>query len=196
MKLYDRSASGNCYKVRLFAALAGITLDIVPVDFAAGEHRHPPLSEWNPLGQLPILRDGTHTLRDSQAILVYLAGIQGDADWWPSHAAAQAEIMQWLSFAANEVQHSLCAARLVLKFDAPLDHAWALKRSSSVLEVLDRHLLEQPWLALGHPTIADCAVFPYVVLAPEGGIDLTPYGHVAAWIARMRQLPGFLPPPA
>ncbi|WP_312572894.1 glutathione S-transferase, partial [Stutzerimonas balearica] len=116
MKLYDLGPSGNCYKVRLFAALADIELERVAVDFANGAHKKPPLSELNPLGQLPILDDGGHIVRDSQAILVYLAGTYGGLAWWPEHARGQAEIVQWLSFAANEIQHSLCAARLVEKF--------------------------------------------------------------------------------
>jgi len=56
---------------------------------------------------------------------------------------------------------------------------------------LQRH----DWLALGRPTIADCAVYPYVVLAPEGGVELEPYSHVARWMKRMEELPGFLPKP-
>lgn len=39
MKLYDMELSGNCYKVRLFAALVGIELELAPVDLAAGEHQ-------------------------------------------------------------------------------------------------------------------------------------------------------------
>lgn len=116
MKLYDLEASGNCYKVRLFAALANIELEKVPVDFLSGAHKQPPLSDMNPLGQLPVLEDGAQVFRDSQAILVYLAGAYGGLAWWPAHPQGQAEIVQWLSFAANEVQHSLCAARLVQKF--------------------------------------------------------------------------------
>ncbi|MBX9607141.1 MAG: hypothetical protein K2Y51_13035 [Gammaproteobacteria bacterium] len=45
----------------------------------------------------------------------------------------------------------------------------------------------------GRPTIADVAVFPYIALAPMGGIDLAPYPAVLAWIARVRALPGFIP---
>ena len=45
------------------------------------------------------------------------------------------------------------------------------------------------------PTIADCAVYPYVVLAPEGDVDLTPYSHVADWMKRLEALPGYLPKP-
>ncbi len=35
MKLYDLDASGNCYKVRLFAALAHIELELIDVTFRA-----------------------------------------------------------------------------------------------------------------------------------------------------------------
>ncbi|GFM72055.1 glutathione S-transferase [Pseudomonas capsici] len=195
MKLYDLDASGNCYKVRLFAALANIELDVVAVDFLAGEHKKPPLSDMNPLGQLPVLEDGSYILRDSQAILVYLAGQYGGLAWWPAHPQGQADIVQWLSFAGNEVQHSLCAARLVQKFGVVLDKAQALEKSSGVLSVLDRHLEHHDWLAIGRPTIADCAVYPYVVLAPEGGVDLAPYANIARWMARIEALPGYLPKP-
>ena len=69
MKLYNLSLSGNCYKVRLFAALAGIDVDIVDVDFLGGEHKRPPLIDLNPWGEIPVLVDGDVVLRDSQAIL-------------------------------------------------------------------------------------------------------------------------------
>ncbi|TGT14446.1 glutathione S-transferase family protein, partial [Mesorhizobium sp. M3A.F.Ca.ET.174.01.1.1] len=40
MKLYDYVLSPSCYKARLMAALAGVKLDIRPVDFHPGaEHR-------------------------------------------------------------------------------------------------------------------------------------------------------------
>lgn len=195
MKLYNLEASGNCYKVRLFAALANIELDMESVDLLSGAHKKPPLIDLNPLAQLPILKDGVHVVRDSQAILVYLAGVYGGLAWWPAHPQGQAEIVQWLSFAANEIQHSLCTARLVQKFGYPLDHSAALAKSPAVLALLDKHLEHNDWLAIGRPTIAECAVYPYVVLAPEGGVDLSPYSHIARWIKRLEALPGYLPKP-
>ena len=48
MKLYDLDLSGNCYKVRLFAALIEVPLTIVPVDFLQGEHKEEPLLTLNP----------------------------------------------------------------------------------------------------------------------------------------------------
>lgn len=195
MKLYDLDASGNCYKVRLLASLANIELELVPVDFLNGAHKKSPLVDLNPLGQVPILEDGSQVLRDSQAILVYLAGVYGGLAWWPAHAQGQAEIMQWLSFAANEIDHSLCAARLVQKFGAELDHSAALEKSCVTLSLLDKHLQHSEWLAVGRPSIAECAVYPYVALGPEGDVDLAPYRHVARWMKQVEALPGYLAKP-
>jgi glutathione S-transferase len=193
MKLYDLEPSGNCYKVRLFAALAKIPLDIVPVDFMGGEHKRSPLIDLNPLGEVPILDDAPVVLRDSQAILVYLASKYGDESWLPRDPAGMAEVMQWLSTAANEIQNGPGAARLVDKFGYAIDKADAVKRAGNILPVIEAHLAKHPWLALDRPTIADCAVMPYIALAPEGGIPLQPYPHIGAWIGRIKALPGFIP---
>lgn len=195
MKLYDLELSGNCYKVRLFAALAKIPLDIVPVDFLDGEHKRPPLIDLNPWGEIPILVDGPVVLRDSQAILVYLATKYGGANWLPHDPAGFAEIIQWLSTAANEIQNGPGAARLVDKFGYAIDKADTLKRAARILPLLDTYLSKHQWLALNQPSIADCAVMPYVALAPEGGISLQPYPYISKWIERIKALPGFIPMP-
>jgi len=195
MQLYDLELSGNCYKVRLFSALLGVQLDLVPVDFLGGEHKGPALTKLNPWGQLPILIDGPLVLRDSHAMLVYLAEKHAATAWWPTDAAARGEITQWLSTSANEVQNGPCAARLVDKFGYKLDKPAALQRSAHILTLLDAHLQHHDWLALGHPTIADIAVFPYVALAGEGGIDLTAYPAIVQWIARIKTIPGYVSMP-
>jgi len=195
MKLYDLVLSGNCYKVRLFAALAHVPLDIVPVDFLAGEHKRAPLIDLNPWGELPILVDGEVVLRDSQAILVYLAQKYAAPQWLPRDPAGMAAVVQWLSTAANEVQNGPASARLVDKFGYAIDKADTLRRSARILPLLEAHLSQHAWLAAAQPTIADCAVFPYVALAPEGGVDLEPWPQIRAWIQRVKALPDFLPMP-
>ncbi len=191
MKLYNLELSGNCYKVRLFAALAGISLELAPVDFMAGEHKRSPLIDLNPWGELPILQDGPVTLRDSQAILVYLGSRYAGEEWLPKDPAGLAQVTQWLSTSANEIQNGPCAARLVDKFGFAIDKAQTLARTDRILPLIDRHLSTHQWLAVDRPTIADCAVFPYVALSHEGGISLDPYPHIQAWIERVKALPKF-----
>ena len=195
MKLYDLELSGNCYKVRLFAALAGIALEITAVDFLGGAHKQPPLIGLNSWGEIPILVDGEVVLRDSQAILVYLAAKYANETWFPRDAAGMAEIVQWLSTTANEVQNGPAAARLVDKFGYAIDKADTLKRSARILPLIEAHLAGHQWLALGRPTIANCAVFPYVALAPEGGVSLSDYPNIRQWLDRVKALPNFLAMP-
>ena len=192
MKLYDLELSGNAYKVRLFAALVGLNLELQPVDLAAGEHKQSPFIDLNPWAQVPVLEDGDVVLRDSQAILVYLARQYGGHQWWPDSAAHQAEVMQWLSTAANEIHAGPNVARLIDKFGYPLDKAPALEVSARVLPLIEQHLSEHQWLAMGRPTIAECAVFPYIALGWEGGVSLESYLAIRAWIERIKALPGYV----
>ncbi|MGB1092420.1 MAG: glutathione S-transferase family protein [Oceanobacter sp.] len=192
MKFYDLELSGNCYKVRLFAALAGIELDIEPVDFLDGAHKRAPVIDLNPFGELPVLDDSGTVLRDSQAILVYLAHKYGGAQWWPEGAAQQGEVMQWLSTAANEIYNGPNAARLVDKFGYALNKERTLEVSAHILALVENHLSTHEWLALDRPTIADCAVFPYIALGWEGGVTLENYPAIQRWIERIKALPGYV----
>ncbi|MBK7063086.1 MAG: glutathione S-transferase C-terminal domain-containing protein [Rubrivivax sp.] len=78
----------------------------------------------------------------------------------------------------------------------PLTLEEAQQIGARALSLLDAQLARQPWLALGRPTVADVACYPYVALAPEGGVSLTPYPAVRGWLASFESLPGFvaLPP--
>lgn len=58
--------------------------------------------------------------------------------------------------------------------------------------MLDQRLSDKVWLAIGRPSIADCAVHPYVAL---GGIDLEPHRNLARWIDGVEGLPGYLAKP-
>lgn len=195
-KLYDLELSGNCYKVRLLCALIGVPLEIIPVDFLAGEHKKAPLIELNPYGEIPIFQDGNVLLRDSQAILIYIARKWGGEDWLPTSAESLANVCQWLMTAENEIARGPNDARLHDKFGYELDAGLARKKSQRILELMEAHLSNQPWLALGRPTIADIACMPYVALGHEGGVHLDSYPAVRAWIGRIKDLPGYIGMPA
>jgi glutathione S-transferase len=195
-KLYDLELSGNCYKVRLLCALVGVPLDIIPVDFLAGAHKQPPLSDLNPFGEIPIFQDGDLVLRDSQAILVYVARKWGGESWLPTDPTGMAQVSQWLMVAENEIARGPNDARLHDKFGYQLDVVQARSKSARILALMERRLAQETWLALARPTIADIACMPYVALAHEGGVPLDPYPAVAAWVDRVKALPGFIGMPA
>ena len=196
LKLHDLELSGNCYKVRLFCALLGLPLHLAPVDYLGGAHKKSPVIDFNPFGQIPVLEDGDVALRNSQAILVYLARKYGGEDWLPTDAAGMAEVVSWLMVAENEIARGPADARLHDKFGVELDVDLAREKAAHILGLLEAHLQNHDWLALGRPTIADVACMPYVALGHEGGVSLAPYPAVRAWIDRIKALPGFITMPA
>lgn len=195
MKLYSHPLSGNCHKVRLLLSMLKLDHEETVVDLLKGAHKSPDFLALNPLGQVPVLVDGDATLRDSQAILVYLARKHGGEAWLPTGALELARVVQWLSFAANEVAHGPNMARLHFLLGVPMDIEAVQERARGVLRLLDQHLASRAWLELERPTIGDLAVFPYVGLAPEGKVPLDDYHHVTAWIQRIRELPGYVSMP-
>lgn len=192
IKLYEHELSGNCYKVKLMLSLLGLKYATVPVDLMRGEHKFSEFLRLNPLGQVPVLTDGDLVIRDSQTILVYLARRYGSEDWFPIDAESMSKVVQWLSTAANEIQNGPATARLHYLFNLKTDLGLAQQRSHGILQVMDEHLQERKWLELNCPSIADVACYPYIGLAPEGGISLEAYPNVVAWIERIRKLPGYV----
>ncbi|SRR5579883_1410424 len=193
IKLYGHELSGNCYKVKLMLSMLGLDYEWIKVDLMAGAHKQPEFLALNPFGQVPLLVDGNTVLADAQAILVYLARQYGGESWLPLEPQAMSRVVRWLSTTAGEIRQGPESARLYHLFKATsINLERALQKSEFILTQLNDHLANQQWLELGHPTIADVAVFPYVALAGDGKIDLTPYTNVLAWIDRIKHLPGFV----
>lgn len=191
MKLYHTELSGNCHKVRLMLSLLEIEHERVLIDLVNGEHKSTDFLKLNPLGQVPVLMDGDTLIRDSQAILVYLTRKYKREDWLPLEAESMAKVMQWLSFAANEINTSLFIARLHFRFGMDFDWETAQQKGKQVLQIINNHLQNRNWLECNSATIADIACYPYVGLAPEGKVALEPYPNILAWIDRIKQLPGY-----
>lgn len=192
IELYDVELSGNCHKARLMLSLLGVKHQLVSVDFQGGEHKSPAFLKLNPFGEVPVLVDGDVVLRDSQAILVYLARHYGSENWLPLQAEPLSKVMQWLFTAANDICQGPEFARRYHKFNIQLDGELATKRAYAILKLINDHLAQRQWLELDRPTIADVACFPYIGLAPEGKVSLDAYSNVVAWIERIKQLPGYV----
>lgn len=196
--LYDFELSGNCYKLRLLMGILNVPYDIVPVDFFPGrEHKADWFLRLNPFGQLPVLKDDDLVLSDSGAILAYLAKkYDASGQWFPDDPAVTAQILRWHAI-ADDITATSSAARLALGYDYDFDVEKCQKGAHRIFRLLDEHLWfgereGRDWLcAPAHPTTADIACFPYVMLSEEGGISRQDYPALRRWTDRVRRIDGF-----
>lgn len=195
MKLYDFPLSGNCHKVRLMLSFLKLEAEIWPVDLGNGQQRTPEFLALNPLAQVPVLQDGETVLRDSHAILLYLAkAYDKSGRWLPNHAISLGQIGAWLSLSANELANGPATLRLIELFKAPRDATRAAEVAGKACQLIEATLHGQPWLLdHEHPTVADVACYPYLALASDGKWSLEAYPNLRAWLARFEALPGFQP---
>ncbi|MEJ2794357.1 glutathione S-transferase family protein [Iodobacter sp. LRB] len=195
IKLYEFAASGNCHKVRLLLSLLDIPYESIMVNGATREHKSADYLARNPLGQVPVLVDGDVILRDSQAILVYLARQYGaeQADFWlPNDPAALAQVVAWLATAANEVTRGPNALRLHHKWGRAINLLEAETITEQLLAMLNQHLTASAWLAATHITIADIALYPYIALATEGKVDLLGFPAIVTWMKQIQNLHAYV----
>ena len=194
--LYDNKLSRNGYKIRLLAAHAGLALERVEIDILKGESRTQDFVARNIAGRIPVLtlEDGTN-LAESNAILYYLA--QG-TDYWPEAALDRTEVLRWMFFEQNSIECSIGTARFWKKLgkDQARPDAFAHRMEASLdgLSVLETRLTGRDWVATDHFTIADIALYGYVSVAPDAGIDMTDFPAVTQWMRRLEALPGHITP--
>src|SRR5205085_8605871 len=90
--LHDFSASGNCYKVRLTAALVGVPLERREYDLVHGETRTPDfLTRVNANGRVPVLQVGEAFIPESNAACYFIAD---GSPLIPSERFARADVLR------------------------------------------------------------------------------------------------------
>jgi len=194
IRLHRHALSGHCHRVEVFLSILGLPFECVDIDLAAGAHKTPAFLALNPFGQVPVIEDGDVVLADSNAMLVYLAAIYDpDGAWMPRDPMGLAATQQWLSAAAGPLAYGPAAARLNTVFGANFNVAEVTSRAHGLFLVMEATLKEKPFLIGDAPTIADLAHYAYTAHAPEGGIDLTEYPAIRAWLDRVAALKGFVP---
>jgi glutathione S-transferase len=191
IKLYDFPLSGHGHRARLMLSLLGLEHENINVDLRAGAQKDDTFLALNPLGQVPVLVDGDIVIRDSAAILSYLASRYA-AEWSPQNPEAVARIQEWLATANKEIVAGPGAARLITVFGAGFDKEDTLAKSHTTLQFIDDHLENRQWLAIDTASIADIAAYAYIAHAPEGHVSLAAYHNIRAWLARVESLPGFV----
>lgn len=196
LKLYDHPLSGNCYKVRLALSHLGIEYEREYLDIFKGEQHASGYQSINPNRKIPVLVDGGFHMWESNAILLYIGRKYSPNRLYLEDLEGYGRMAQWLFFGKTSIDPNLAVARYFTRFLPPENRdemrLHELRaQGNAVLGVLDSHLETNDYLA-GSYSMADIACYPYVNLAPEGGIELSPYPGVILWLDRIRSQPGYI----
>ena len=99
--LWGRRNSGNVQKVLWALEELGVRYTREPVGGSFGGNKDADFLAMNPMGLVPVIRDGDVTMFESNAIVRYLAARFGEGSLRPSghHALAMAE--QWMEWQHN-----------------------------------------------------------------------------------------------
>ncbi|WP_439594645.1 glutathione S-transferase family protein [Falsiroseomonas sp.] len=195
--LYATPGSGNCFKPFLAFRQLGRAVRVVAVDVLAGEARSPAFLALNPVGGVPFLvtQDGTG-ISESNAMLWLIAD---GSPLMPADAQARAQSLQWMFFEQAKLEPCISPARFLGHIvpergrgrEAEIA-AWRA-RGAEGLGLLEAHLRGRDFMLGERYGITDIAIFGYVHVADEAGIDLQPFPAIRAWIERVRRTPGFVP---
>jgi glutathione S-transferase len=197
--LHEYAASGNCYKVRLTAALLGLPVERREYDIMKGETRTAGfLGKVNANGRIPVLQAGERFIPESNAACFYLA----DGSWLiPVDRFDRADMLRWMFW--EQYNHEPNVATLRFWHGWIGEANWSdLQRAQyrakkaageAALTLLEEHLARHDWLVGDGLTLADIALYAYTHVAEGGGFRLANYPAVQAWLKRVEAAPDYLP---
>jgi GST-like protein len=185
----------------LAAGHTGAEYDAWLISIGKGDQFGSGFVDINPNSKIPALVDysGDAPLRvfESGSILVHLAEKFGA--FLPSDLAARTECMNWLFWQMGSAPYlgggfGHFYAYAPYKMEYPIDRfSMEVKRQ---LDVLDRQLAENPFIAGDEYTIADIAIFPWYGNLALGRqynagefLDVASYKNVVAWAKKLDARP-------
>ena len=207
LTLHEDPRSGNCYKIKLTAALLGQPLQTRQYDILKGETRTPDfLGAINSNGRIPVLQIGgdeaggksARFLPESNAACWYLAA---GSHLVPGDPFEQANLLRWMFFEQYQHEPNIATLRFWLRFvgERNLSDEQRMlmpgKRAAgeAALALMDQELADKPYLCGHSLTLADIALFAYTHVAHEAGFEMGDFAHLREWIDRIEQTPGFTP---
>jgi len=197
--LHEYSQSGNCYKIRLTAALLGLPLERREYDILQGETRTAAfLADVNPNGRIPVLQIDDRFIPESNAACFYLA--EG-SPLVPDDRFDCSDMLRWMFFEQYNHEPNVATMRFWMAFLGE-EKLSEVQRASlparreggnAALKLMDDHLSTHAFFVAERLTLADIALYAYTHVAEEGGFDLSLYPAVGAWLARVADTRGYLP---
>lgn len=198
--LHEYAASGNCYKIRLTAALLGFAIERREYDIMKGETRTAEfLATVNPNGRIPVLQSGDLFLPESNAACFWLAD---GTHLIPSDRFGRADMLHWMFWEQYNHEPNVATLRFWMKWigEANLGEAQRLQlplkqaAGAAALKLMDERLATREWLAGDGLSLADIALYAYTHVAEDSGLfALADYPAVQRWIARVEAEPGYVP---
>src|SRR4051812_6251742 len=150
--LHEYAQSGNCYKIRLTAALLGLPIERREYDILKGETRTPEfLARVNANGRIPVLQIGDQFLPESNAACFYLA--DGSA-FVPAGRFERADMLRWMFWEQYNHEPNVATLRFWLAFVGE-DRLSDLQRAQlsakkaageAALKLMDEQLAARDWL--------------------------------------------------
>jgi glutathione S-transferase len=201
-RLHGFAQSGNTYKVALLLQALRQPWAAVHVPLEAFADGLTRTDAWrgdhNAMGEVPILEDGARRLTQSGAIMMRLA--QRHGAFGGRHDDERDEVLRWLLFDNHKFTSYFATWRYMKSFAAtapdPTIAKWLRGRIDNAFGIVDKHLARNAFVVGDAPTIADLSLCGYLYYpADESGMDIpAQFPALAAWLERLKQLPGWQPP--
>jgi glutathione S-transferase len=194
--LYCNRESGHSYKVALALRLMGVPFEQRPVNLnVPRSERSADFRAAALFGEVPVFvdEDGLAVCQ-SNAILDTIARRYAKLDG--RTPAARIRVREWLAWEANRLAMSFPHLRFSRRFTRadPALERWWTERMQADFARLDEHLREREFIVDVAPTIADISCCGYLFWTDQADVDLAPWPAIAAWLERIRSLPGWLAP--
>ncbi|MCF7530965.1 glutathione S-transferase N-terminal domain-containing protein [Pseudomonas petrae] len=181
----------NGQKVAIFLEETGQPYIAHPVNISKGEQFSLAFTRISPNQRIPALVDSEAdvSLFESGAILLYLAQRYGQ--FIPLDNKGAAGVTQWLFWQAANLGPILGQTVYFLNYapeQVPLPIERFTKETQRLYGVLEQQLADHPYVA-GEYSIADMAIFPWVLQHDKQGMVLDEYPNVAAWLRKISERP-------
>jgi GSH-dependent disulfide-bond oxidoreductase len=191
----------NGWKVSIALEEMALPYELKPVNIGAGEQFEPAFQAISPNGRMPAIvdPDGADgrplSIFESGAILQYLGVKSGR--FYPQDARGRAEVDQWLFWQvgglgpmASQTHHFRQYAPALTQDQRHL--AYGVRRYTDethrLYGVLDRRLEDREFVA-GEYSIADMAIWPWIVPWERQGQDLAEFPNLKRWFDQVGERP-------
>ncbi len=186
----------NGHKITVFLEEVGLPYRLVPINIGAGDQFKPEFLKIAPNNRIPAIvdrdpQDGGEPISvfESGAILLYLAEKTGQL--MPTDLRDRVEVLQWLFWQMGGLGPMAGQNHHFSQY-APEPIPYAINRyvneTGRLYGVLNRRLSDREFVA-GAYSIADIAIYPWIVPYEHQGQALTDFPHVQRWFTAIQARP-------